>query len=378
MKESEGSGSSPLSSPRKGPLQSPLKSPTKKDKTEVQRKKDFDSSKHDIAKAFLDELDERLACRKIASLTASTGGIKILWSRKLNSTAGRANWKRESIRSVSVATSSSNSSSSSSCSLTPTRRQGFIDLTASPQKSPQRPTSETTYRHHASIELATKVISTHQQLLNVLAHEFCHLCTFMISHVKNNPHGKEFKSWAKKASNMFQDRGVQVTTKHSYEIDYRYIWLCAGRKGQAGDEGGCGLEYKRHSKSIDPDRQGCGKCKGRLLQVKPVPRATASTTDSKASAGGDYRAFVKMNYSLVKADHPSLGMGEIMKEVARRFREGKASKQQAVTTGHVSASVTTTTTTTRNDSGEKNDDVSHGSGYGLLDDIEKRMVDLTV
>ena len=54
----------------------------------------------------------------------STGGIRVIWSKKLSSTAGRANWRREAIRSKNA--------------------DGSI--------------RDTTYRHHASIELAEKVI----------------------------------------------------------------------------------------------------------------------------------------------------------------------------------------------------------------------------
>ena len=60
---------------------------------------------------------------KVRALAESAGGIKIIWSRKLNSTAGRANWKRETLVSRGAEGSSSK-----------------------------------TYRHHASIELAEKVI----------------------------------------------------------------------------------------------------------------------------------------------------------------------------------------------------------------------------
>ena len=34
-----------------------------------------------------------------------------------------------------------------------------------------------------------------ERLLNVIAHEYCHLANFMISGIKDNPHGKEFKEW---------------------------------------------------------------------------------------------------------------------------------------------------------------------------------------
>ncbi|KFY03443.1 hypothetical protein O988_01463, partial [Pseudogymnoascus sp. VKM F-3808] len=160
--------------------------PAKKDKALIERKKRFNENKHAIALSFLRELDEEITDGKISSLAASTGGVTIVWSKKLNTTAGRANWKREAIRSRPLGTAP--------------------------------PT--TTYRHHASIELAEKVIDDEDRLLNVVAHEFCHLANFMVSGVKNNPHGKEFKAWASRCSARFGARGIEVTTKHSYEIAF--------------------------------------------------------------------------------------------------------------------------------------------------------------
>lgn len=111
---------SPSSSPRK----SPTKSPTKRDKQALQQKKLFDKEKHEIAASFLQELDDTVTDGQIAALTSSTGGISIKWSKKLSSTAGRANWKRETIKS----------------------------------KNTDGVTLSTIYHHHASIELAEKVI----------------------------------------------------------------------------------------------------------------------------------------------------------------------------------------------------------------------------
>ena len=137
----------PTSSPKKG------QSPAKRTKAELQAKKDFASSKHTLATSFLAELDTRITSGQIATLSASTGGVQILWSKTLNSTAGRANWRRET---------------------TKTRQ---LDGTVT-----------TTHNHHASIELAEKVIDDEHRLINVLAHEFCHLANFMVSGIKDQPH----------------------------------------------------------------------------------------------------------------------------------------------------------------------------------------------
>ncbi|TID14022.1 hmg box-containing protein [Venturia nashicola] len=254
------------------PSISPRKSPTKKDKSAIQAKKDFESRKHQLAEDFLQELDSKVTKGQIAELAASSGGVKIVWNKKLNSTAGRANWRRESTRT--------------------THTDGTISRK---------------YRHIANIELAEKVIDDEDRLINVLAHEFCHLANFMISDVKDNPHGKEFKEWAKKCSHHFgATRNVVVTTKHSYDIAYKYMWECTG----------CAVEYKRHSKSIDPKKHTCGVCKAPLVQTKPVPRKEGAKVS-------EYQVFVKENFKRVKQERVGASHGEIMEILGREYREGK-------------------------------------------------------
>ncbi|KFY75751.1 hypothetical protein V499_04307 [Pseudogymnoascus sp. VKM F-103] len=236
---------------------SPRKAPAaKKDKALIERKKKFNENKHAIALSFLRELDSEITDGKVSALAASTGGISIIWSKKLNTTAGRANWKREAIRSRPL--------------------------------SPNLPPT-TTYRHHASIELAEKVIDDEDRLLNVVAHEFCHLANFMVSGVTNNPHGKEFKAWASRCSARFGGRGIEVTTKHSYEIAFN-----------------------------------CGLCKGRLVQTRPVPRAGAGEGVEKVM--GEYQAYVKENIGRVRKENAGSPQKDIMALVGRGYRELKAER----------------------------------------------------
>ena len=158
---------------------SPAISPAKKDRKTTEQRKLFEAKKRAIATIFLDEVDQTITNGQVASMAQSTGGIQIIWSNKLSSTAGRANWRREAI-----------------CS-----------------KDADGVVSSATHRHHASIELAEKVIDCEGQfssqshhhkskltrsqgrLTNVIAHEYCHLANFMISGIKDNPHGREFKEW---------------------------------------------------------------------------------------------------------------------------------------------------------------------------------------
>ena len=282
LPEAKSESTSPTSSPKK----SQTSSPTKRTRADLQAAKDFAARKHALAEAFLTELDQKITSGQIASLSASTGGVQLIWSKTLNSTAGRANWRRETTR-----------------------------TTSRPSNDPTNPIVTTTYAHHASIELASKVIDDEARLLNVLAHEFCHLANFMVSGIKDQPHGASFKRWGAKCTALFADRGVEVTTKHSYEIDYKYVWRCEGE--------GCWSEFKRHSKSIDPRRQTCGSCRGKLVQIKPVPRGGAGAGGAGGKVGG-YAGYVKAHFADVKRSlPPGSSQKEVMEALGRKYREEK-------------------------------------------------------
>ncbi|KAI2471157.1 SprT-like family-domain-containing protein [Annulohypoxylon bovei var. microspora] len=219
-------------------------SPEKRD-----ARKAFDAGKEALARAFLQELDERVTDGRLAQLTRDTGGLRIAWSNSLLTTAGRAHWK---CKTQATLTKSADGS-------TVSRRE--------------------TRQHHASIELASKVLCNEPDLLNTVAHEFCHLAVFILNGKPKAAHGPEFKAWGARCGRAFADRGIAVTTKHNYEIEYKYIWECAG----------CRAQIKRHSRSVDVVRQRCGACRGTLRQVKPPPRGVGggvSTPTGAADVGG--------------------------------------------------------------------------------------------
>lgn len=221
------------------------------------KKREFDKTKRTKASEFLQELDDKVTGGEVHRLAVPCGGLQIIWSKNLNSTAGRATWKRSS---------------------TP---EGVGE---SPSKANRLMT--------ASIELAEKIIDDEKRLYNTLAHEYCHLTNFMLSGIIDQPHGASFKNWAKKCMGVLNSHdtyatfGVQITTKHDYKINYRYIWNCET----------CGYEYGRHSKSINVDKVRCGSCSvGRLVQVKPKPRNVSpkkqqqprsQTTKTSDTSGG--------------------------------------------------------------------------------------------
>ncbi|KAG5985309.1 hypothetical protein E4U55_006789 [Claviceps digitariae] len=240
-------------------------------------KKSLQAARQSLAVAFLSELDEKVAKGQIAELTRTTGGVQLNWTKSLNTTAGRANWRRETVR----------------------------------EKQSDGKILHEEYKHHASIDLAEKVIDSEVKLLNVLAHEFCHLATFMISGIVKNPHGKEFKNWAAKCSLLFGDRGIRVTTKHSYEIDFKYLWQCVS----------CHLEYKRHSKSIDVERHRCGSCKSKLEQIRPAPRGSKKYNEH--SGQSPYQLFVKEQMQMVKRENPAVLQRDLMKIIAKKWAAKK-------------------------------------------------------
>ncbi|KXX82398.1 Acidic repeat-containing protein [Madurella mycetomatis] len=255
---------------KESPQKTAQKSSEAKAVSQRGQKKAFEKIKHEMAESFLSELDTVITGGKLAGLTAATGGIQLVWSNKLKTTAGRAHWKCEAIRT------------------------GGSDGT-------------TKSMHRAWIELSDKVVDNEHRLLNTLAHEFCHAATYMISGVTKNPHGPEFQAWGDKCSRAFSDRGISVTTKHSYEIDFKYVWECVE----------CTYEYKRHSKSINPARHRCGKCKSELKQIKPVPRKTKEGDGPQKVT--EYQAFMKEQMRLIRTENPKTPQKDVIKIVASRW-----------------------------------------------------------
>ncbi|KAH6652076.1 SprT-like family-domain-containing protein [Truncatella angustata] len=254
-------------------------SPEKRD-----AKKMFDQAKEKVAQEFLHELDERITTGQLSKLTEATGGLRIKWSTSLQTTAGRAHWK---------------------CKETTTNVQ---QPDGSFKSTRER-------RHEGFIELAAKVLSNEEDLLNTVAHEFCHLAVFMLNGKPKFAHGAEFKSWGSKCMDEFKDRGIEVTTKHNYEIDFKFIWRCSD----------CATEVKRHSKSVDPLKQRCGRCRGTLEQVKPVPRA-------RGKGKSAYQEFVSTEMKVLKAEGRALSFKEMMATVSTRWKAHQETKRMETST----------------------------------------------
>lgn len=137
----------------------------KEPKEKTESKRAFNSRKKQLAEEFLKIVDDRISNGEVARKTASTGGVKIVWSKTLRTTAGTARWRMEKLQN---------------------------DLG---QVSLGDPLSADRVRHHATIDLSEKVVDSEEKLYNVLCHEYCHLANYMISNVRKPPHGASFKEW---------------------------------------------------------------------------------------------------------------------------------------------------------------------------------------
>lgn len=86
------------------------------------------------------------------------------------------------------------------------------------------------------------------------------------------------------------------------------------------------MEFKRHSKSIDPGRHRCGGCRGDLVQVKPVPRRVNGGDGGKTAATpvSGYAGFVKLHFADLKRGMAGASHKEVMEALGRKYRAEKA------------------------------------------------------
>ncbi|KAL5635439.1 hypothetical protein ACGC1H_004285 [Rhizoctonia solani] len=92
----------------------------------------------------------------------------IEWSKKLNTTAGRAHWKRV------------------------------------------RDANGNVTRHDTRIELSTKVVDCEERVKNTLSHEMCHLGAWIFDSEMKPPHGPAFKRWSNRIMKARPDITISV------------------------------------------------------------------------------------------------------------------------------------------------------------------------
>jgi predicted SprT family Zn-dependent metalloprotease len=175
------------------------------------QKRDFNAKKVALSENFIRQLDQELTNNAVEAYYAPHGGIKVQWSSRLRTTAGRAKLVK------------------------------------------------------GTIELSEKVITDEHRLYNVVAHEFCHLAVWSISNERHEHHGSEFKRWGAKAMAAFPEHDLAVTRCHNYKIEYKFQFDCVTNM--------CTYTWQQHSKPKDLERKRCPWCKiGILIQTRPTPR----------------------------------------------------------------------------------------------------------
>ncbi|KAL1747299.1 SprT-like family-domain-containing protein [Schizophyllum fasciatum] len=103
------------------------------------------------------------------------------------------------------------------------------------------------------IELAPKILDCDERIRYTLAHEMCHLATWVIDRNLPSNHDRLFWKWGKRI--MAKRADIKISTTHNYEINHKYRWQCCNTH--------CGKIHGRFSKSIKVETQFCG-CGGRL------------------------------------------------------------------------------------------------------------------
>ncbi|KAL1714648.1 SprT-like family-domain-containing protein [Schizophyllum commune] len=123
------------------------------------------------------------------------------------------------------------------------------------------------------IELATKILDRDERIRYTLAHEMCHLATWIIDKDLASNHDKLFWKWGRRV--MAKRSDIEISTTHSYEINHKYRWQCCNTS--------CGKIFGRFSKSIKVETQFCG-CGGKLEPLFTTRSHTPRDPDTPKSS----------------------------------------------------------------------------------------------
>jgi predicted SprT family Zn-dependent metalloprotease len=161
----------------------------------------------------------------------------------------------------------------------------------------------------ATVELSSKILDDESRLRATLLHEMCHAAAWVLDNNVKPPHGPVFQKWADRSMKFVSD--VEVTTTHDYAIEFKYAWSCQT----------CSVLYKRHSRSIHPDKHVCSKCKGNLVEVDP--KNTATPRKKKQTSA--YNLFVKAHSATVRqrlyAETGQVTQQNVLKECGRLWKQ---------------------------------------------------------
>ncbi|MEW5304918.1 MAG: hypothetical protein WDW36_007495 [Sanguina aurantia] len=180
------------------------------------------------------------------------------------------------------------------------------------------------------LDLSPKVLDCLDRLRCTLAHEMCHVAAWVIDKEYKSPHGAVFRRWGDVVE---RELGIQVTTRHTYEIHIPHRWTCAKL--------GCGRVYKRHRKTI-AENNVCGDpaCRGKLIYMGKFDRNNVRVDTPVLNA---YNLFVKDRYAGVAAKKPpGTPMRTIMAELNLQWKVAKDTTNTTNTTAAAAGASTPT------------------------------------
>ncbi|KAJ7071330.1 SprT-like family-domain-containing protein [Mycena amicta] len=120
---------------------------------------------------------------------------------------------------------------------------------------------ETKTKVVAQILLSVKILDSVVKVRLTMAHEMCHLATWLLDNRLQESHGELFWKWARRINKL--DSDTEITQYHDYEINFLYTWICLNLN--------CGHIMGRWRDSIDINTARCNKCKTGKLRVMSTP-----------------------------------------------------------------------------------------------------------
>ncbi|KER33501.1 hypothetical protein T265_00617 [Opisthorchis viverrini] len=182
---------------------------------------------------------------------------------------------------------------------------------------------EKTITRIAQIELSPKVCTSAERVRDTLLHEVCHAAVWILDGV-NDGHGSRWRRWANRAMQVWPDIPV-VSVCHAYTIETKFTYRCTG----------CGACINRHSKSIDTEKQICGRCRSRFELLINTPRgrmmrpSVAGTMDKRLLAHCTVRPQVQQTQSSELSEKRRPAFADFVRENYRHVRQKPEIKTHA-------------------------------------------------
>ncbi|XP_077148437.1 germ cell nuclear acidic-1 protein-like isoform X2 [Ranitomeya variabilis] len=106
---------------------------------------------------------------------------------------------------------------------------------------------------YSTIKLSDKVCDSAERVRDILLHEMCHAACWHLNGVEFDGHGPFWVQHTEQATRVHPEL-PPVSVHHSYDIKYKYNYVCAG----------CGDRVGRFTK-ISEEKRHCKKCESRLV-----------------------------------------------------------------------------------------------------------------